>query len=986
MDPATVAELRDTKALFDDGVLDESEYESKKRELLNTPPPAEAAPRQARRIATTAKGGENLLLYFCKGRACLDNRAAFFLAPHELHAVPCASATIKQALARIDYTFARGLVLPQPTAPWPHFPGLFRGKVIGGLFKHQLASLKAMRRLETATKQFGKLRGGVLADAPGLGKTVTVLALVLATAGELPTVPEAFWDARAIDESFAALIQSESELRRECLRGLRGLIAHRDRFVKASLAWAEADALLRATQPPFSFNSVAALEAHVKRGAARLRYATPAGRDDVKLDFAHAMALTRCRLDGRRRAALLGGAGRRALAERALKPTGGTLIVVPDALLEHWRAQIGRHVDLRRLAPSFGDGASGDGCCFVYGWGDAARWHPDFQRGSRERHPRLPSAQELRRFLVVVVPFSVCRDAAKRDRDWREARDRRVYRHGSTQDAASSPLLQLRWLRLVVDEGHELAGGDGDLAAETSTFISEVFAERRWVVSGTPTTGDVDDPAIVRNHLRQLQKLLQWLRHPRYGLDANPRLDARQDAADDARRRRAAFEGEVIAPFCDGQSEAARTTLVELLKTICVRHRKTDLTLPPPVYENYEVEVALKAGESVDADAYQWRVDEALADFVVRTKESVRSPKIAVFSQRDGDLASVAEALYARLHGGIAEFDVTRLGHQASARELVRFQTDKREVRKCPRCWRDNDVDQKSCTHALLEVRLLDDDDLARRRGDALHANLPDAQRVACGRRLLIEPERIVGLVAIRTMLPPATAQGYADDWRAWTVGDELLITLDAATFAPRRDAHAWRDWGCHACVDRAARQNYESADWFLGPLRPPGAITSGSVRVRLEKWARCGQWHGPRWYRGPKLEAQNVLVEREDVPILCLTRQASHGLDLSFLTHVVLLEPIRDSALLEQVVSRAHRVGATQSVRVATLQAFVAGFEKPEKTYICDHCYKSFAIEAVADLHMTKCSRNPDATDVPAWRRFTMSAVFDELRPPAAT
>ena len=44
------------------------------------------------------------------------------------------------------------------------------------------------------------------------------------------------------------------------------------------------------------------------------------------------------------------------------------------------------------------------------------------------------------------------------------------------------------------------------------------------------------------------------------------------------------------------------------------------------------------------------------------------------------------------------------------------------------------------------------------------------------------------------------------------------------------------------------------------------------------------------------------------------------------------LLEPIRDSALLEQVVSRAHRVGATQSVRVATLQAFVAG-SKPTKS-----------------------------------------------------
>ena len=84
--------------------------------------------------------------------------------------------------------------------------------------------------------------------------------------------------------------------------------------------------------------------------------------------------------------------------------------------------------------------------------------------------------------------------------------------------------------------------------------------------------------------------------------------------------------------------------------------------------------------------------------------------------------------------------------------------------------------------------------------------------------------------------------------------------------------------------------------------------------------------------------------------------------------------------------MSRAHRVGATQSVRVATLQAFVAGSKRPEKNYICDHCYKSFAVEAVADAHMLKCSRNPHATDVPAWRRFTMSAVFDELRPPAAT
>ena len=60
------------------------------------------------------------------------------------------------------------------------------------LYEHQRASLRWMRACEgRAGAEGAPPRGGVLADEPGLGKTVTVLSLVLKTAGARPAqLPE----------------------------------------------------------------------------------------------------------------------------------------------------------------------------------------------------------------------------------------------------------------------------------------------------------------------------------------------------------------------------------------------------------------------------------------------------------------------------------------------------------------------------------------------------------------------------------------------------------------------------------------------------------------------------------------------------------------------------------------------------------------------------------------------------------------------------
>ena len=50
-----------------------------------------------------------------------------------------------------------------------------------------------------------------------------------------------------------------------------------------------------------------------------------------------------------------------------------------------------------------------------------------------------------------------------------------------------SALMRLRFLRLVVDEGHELGHNDAAGWSDAANrFIAGIAAERRWVMSGTP--------------------------------------------------------------------------------------------------------------------------------------------------------------------------------------------------------------------------------------------------------------------------------------------------------------------------------------------------------------------------------------------------------------------------------------------------------------------------------------------------------------------
>ncbi|KAL2821936.1 P-loop containing nucleoside triphosphate hydrolase protein [Aspergillus granulosus] len=134
------------------------------------------------------------------------------------------------------------------------------------------------------------------------------------------------------------------------------------------------------------------------------------------------------------------------LAEVHLHLCSGTLIIVPPNLLDHWVSEITIHTEGLNVL---------------------------VLRGNADT---LPAVKELLAYDIVL--FSRTRFEKEAD-DFSDG--------GWDRHKESSPLTRVHWLRVVVDEGHNVAGHGH--RTTMMHLLDQLHIERRWVVSGTPSSG-----------------------------------------------------------------------------------------------------------------------------------------------------------------------------------------------------------------------------------------------------------------------------------------------------------------------------------------------------------------------------------------------------------------------------------------------------------------------------------------------------------------
>jgi SNF2 family DNA or RNA helicase len=252
--------------------------------------------------------------------------------------------------------------------------------------------------------------------------------------------------------------------------------------------------------------------------------------------------------------------------KRTMKLCFATLVIVPPNLLVQWRYEISKHTENGALDVLVIDHSMKD----------------------------IPHSRELIRYDVILIT------KARFEQEYRDD-DLHNGKRRKGEAVFQSPLTDLRWLRVICDEGHGFAGSGARTHA--MAMLGKMNIERRWVVSGTPSNSLLGvEVGLAANETSSEGPGLE--NNTALALQARRAPDAvTQEAKDIEKLRRIVVDFLKVQPWANnpgsdyanfrrylspldpsGQRRTV-TGLRTLLQSLIVRHRiediEIDLSLPP---------------------------------------------------------------------------------------------------------------------------------------------------------------------------------------------------------------------------------------------------------------------------------------------------------------------------------------------------------------------------------------------------------------------
>ncbi|THV03958.1 hypothetical protein K435DRAFT_714928 [Dendrothele bispora CBS 962.96] len=303
-------------------------------------------------------------------------------------------------------------------------------------------------------------QGGVLCEELGTGKTVMVLALVLSTIKQLSVPEHSFIDQRPVltplslrhfpSGEFAAT-RNRYQVKKEDISSSR---VPSFREILLHLLCSKPDASIPNTNDDQGLQKyenqerLSELYSNLPSYELWRRYNPP-------FYLHHDDDPTGQRMSSR---------GQGVSAPRLMYITSATLIVVPANLISQWDREILKHCEVLPRVLIIRSGTL------------------------------LPNARELaNEYDIILMPYNRFTDEDKRKNikklhSWRLCTCPEIPHSRIPQCKCRppdvSPLLQVRWRRLVIDEGHVSAS----LSTRLTPFCKLLSVQSRWIVTGTPTT------------------------------------------------------------------------------------------------------------------------------------------------------------------------------------------------------------------------------------------------------------------------------------------------------------------------------------------------------------------------------------------------------------------------------------------------------------------------------------------------------------------